>query len=560
MYRTPAVVATVVTALVLTGCAAGSAGGESDASGETLRLGLFVQPTTFSAQDAAWGNESIYIQAVYDTLLISDTDGAPQPHLATSWEYNDDNTVLTLELRDDVTFTDGTPFTADVAAQNLIRFRDGSSSNAAYGQSIADAAAVDDDTLQITLTAPDPAFLGYLAFNLGAQESPEAFDDPDIQTDPVGSGPYLLDTEASVTGSSYRFTANPDYWAPELQHYDEIFMNVYMDATAMLAAIQAGELDAANLANNDALDQVESAGFTISSWEHSWYGLFLFDRAGSMNPALADVRVRQAINYAFDADGMLQTAGGGHGTQTGQIFPERSVAFDPELDSAYAYDPEKATGPPRRRGVRGRPHARDAHGRVLPRRGDGPHPAATRRCGHHGELHRCRHQLHRRHPRPEVPPHADAAAAGFGLGAHQLLRHARRDLQPDAIRGPEGRRPDRCRALRNGRGVGRGRRRAEPVSSSTRRGSHRGSACSPASRRMPTPRSPCSPTTRCRGCGTSAPPPRTMTRGGPHAARVRPSLASSDRRPRGAHRSWGVGGPTSGVGLARFPAGGDRDR
>ncbi len=119
-------------------------------------------------------------------------------------------------------------------------------------------------------------------------------------------------------------------------------MNVYMDATAMLAAIQAGELDAANLANNDALDQVESAGFTISSWEHSWYGLFLFDRAGSMNPALADVRVRQAINYAFDADGMLQTAGGGHGTQTGQIFPERSVAFDPELDSAYAYDPEKA--------------------------------------------------------------------------------------------------------------------------------------------------------------------------------------------------------------------------
>jgi len=252
------------------------------------------------------------------------------------------HTVLTLELRDDVSFTDGTGFTADVAAQNLLRFRDGSSSNAAYGQSIADAAAVDADTLRITLTAPDPAFLGYLVFNLGAQESPEAFDDPDIQTDPVGSGPYVLDTEATVTGSSYRFTANPDYWAPELQHYDEIVMNVYQDATAMLSAIQAGEVDAANLANNDAVDQVESAGFTVSSWEQSWYGLFLFDRAGQMNPAIADVRVRQAINYAFDAEGMLQTAGGGHGTQTGQIFPERSVAFDPDLDSAYPYDPDKA--------------------------------------------------------------------------------------------------------------------------------------------------------------------------------------------------------------------------
>ena len=337
-----AAAAVVAAALVLAGCAAGGTDEGGDASKGTLRLGLFVQPTSFEAKTANWGNESPYIQAVYDTLLISDPDGEPLPHLATEWSYNEDNTVLTLELRDDVVFTDGTPFTADVAAQNLLRFRDGTSSNAAYGQSIADAAAVDDDTLEITLTAPDPAFLGYLAFNLGAQASPEAFDAPDAQTNPVGSGPYILDTDASVTGSSYVFEANPDYWAPELQHYDEIIMSVYLDPTSMLNALQAGEVDAANLANNEALDQVESAGYTISSWEQSWYGLFLFDRAGTMNPALEDVRVRQAINYAFDADGMLQAAGSGYGTQTGQIFPERSVGFDSALDSRYDFDPEKA--------------------------------------------------------------------------------------------------------------------------------------------------------------------------------------------------------------------------
>jgi len=343
MHRILTAAATVVAAaLVLAGCSASGTDDGGDPSSGTLRLGLFAQPTSFEAKTANWGNESPYIQAVYDTLLISDADGQPQPHLATEWSYNEDNTVLTLELRDDVVFTDGTPFTADVAAQNLLRFRDGTSANAAYGQSIADAAAVDEDTLEITLTAPDPAFIGYLAFNLGAQESPAAFDAPDAQTNPVGSGPYILDTDRTVTGSSYVFTANPDYWAPELQHYDEIVMSVYLDPTAMVSALQAGELDAANLANNEANPQIESAGYTISSWEQSWYGLFLFDRAGTMNPALADVRVRQAINYAFDAEGMLQAAGSGYGTQTGQIFPERSVGYDSELDSRYAFDPEKA--------------------------------------------------------------------------------------------------------------------------------------------------------------------------------------------------------------------------
>jgi peptide/nickel transport system substrate-binding protein len=339
---TSRILATVMVAgLLLTGCSTASSS-EGDAAGDTLRLGLFVPPTTFAAQNANWGNESPYVQAVYDTLLISDTDGAPQPHLATEWAYNDDNTVLTLELRDDVVFSDGTPFTADVAAQNLLRFRDGTSPNAAYGASIADAAAVDDDTLQITLTAQDPAFLGYLAFNLGAQESPAAFDAADIQTNPVGSGPYLLDQKKTVAGSSYHLTANPDYWAPELQHYDELYLNIYQDATAMLSAIQGGQLDAANLANNDNVEQIEAAGYTVSKWEQSWYGLFLFDRAGALNPALADVRVRQAINFAIDSDGMLQVAGNGFGTQTGQVFPERSVAFDPALDSYYEFDPEKA--------------------------------------------------------------------------------------------------------------------------------------------------------------------------------------------------------------------------
>ena len=61
-----------------------------------------------------------------------------------------------------------------------------------------------------------------------------------------------------------------------------------------------------------------------------------------MNPALADVRVRQAINYAFDRAALLKALQNDHGTVTTQVFPESSDAYDPALDDYYSYDPDKA--------------------------------------------------------------------------------------------------------------------------------------------------------------------------------------------------------------------------
>jgi peptide/nickel transport system substrate-binding protein len=68
----------------------------------------------------------------------------------------------------------------------------------------------------------------------------------------------------------------------------------------------------------------------------------LLDRAGTLNPALGDVKVRQAINYAFDRAGLLTALGADHGTVTTQMFPPSSDAYDPKLDSYYDYDPKKA--------------------------------------------------------------------------------------------------------------------------------------------------------------------------------------------------------------------------
>jgi peptide/nickel transport system substrate-binding protein len=351
MFRFSRTLAAATVAVLTLGVAAcggssssssGTSGGGSGGDAATLTLGVITPVTTFSAQDMEFANQSPYGQAVYDTLLKAQPDGTIVPNLATEWAYNADNTVLTMTLRSDVTFTDGTKFDASAAAQNLIRFRDGASPNKSFLAAMKDAKAVDATHLEITLTAADPALLNYLTQNAGYQESPAAFTSPDIKTTPVGSGPYTLDTANTVVGSSYAFVKNPKYWDPSSVHYNNLVLKVFVDPTAMLNAVKGGQLNGAKLINNDALDQVTGAGYTLNPFELDWMGLLLLDRDGTMNPALKDLKVRQAINYAFDSAGLLKALGKGHGTQTAQIFPTSSAGYDPSLDSRYAYDPAKA--------------------------------------------------------------------------------------------------------------------------------------------------------------------------------------------------------------------------
>jgi peptide/nickel transport system substrate-binding protein len=345
LKKTAASVAATGMALALAACGGGSSdsssAGGSGGSG-TLTLGAVVPASTQAAADAHWANESPYMQAVYDSLIHLSPEGEPQPWLATKWSYNKDNTVLTMKLRTDVTFTDGTPFTADVAAQNILRFRDGTSPNASNLASVKDAKAVDDSTLQITLNAPDPALLVYLGQNGGLQESPKAFEAGDLKTKPVGSGPYVLDTGKTVVGSKYVYTKNPDYWAPDQVHYDNLTINVLPDAQTQTNAIRGGQVTGLNVADQSTVDQMEQAGFTAYPHELDWTGLLLMDREGKVNPALGKVEVRQAINYAIDRDAMLKAVAKGRGTVTGQIFPTTSPAYDESLDSMYAFDPAKA--------------------------------------------------------------------------------------------------------------------------------------------------------------------------------------------------------------------------
>lgn len=344
MFRWKATAAALaITALALSGCAAGGDSGSGEGtSGGTLTLGAITPPTTFDPAGSEWGNRSPFYQSVFDTLLLATPEGTIEPWLATEWSYNDDNTVLTLTLRDDVTFTDGSALTGQVVVDNLQRFKEGTSPDASYLSGITNLEAPDDTTVVITLGAPDPAMLNYLTRDPGLVASGDSLANSDLATNPVGSGPYVLDTAATVTGTSYSYTKNPDYWNPDVQHYDNLVINVLSDPTAALNAIKAGEANGVRLSTNDGLAEVEGAGWTVAANELDFQGMLLLDRDGTQSPALADVRVRQALNYAFDREGLLSALQNNLGSVTTQVFPESSAAYDPELDSYYTYDPEKA--------------------------------------------------------------------------------------------------------------------------------------------------------------------------------------------------------------------------
>ena len=338
-------------AVALAGCGGGARDGTASSAAassgsaeeaRTLVLSNIVGASTQLAANAGWANMSPYLQAVYDSLLHEAPDGSIEPWLATTWAYSDGNKRLTMTLRTDVNFTDGTRFTAEVAAQNLLRFRDGGSPNKTRLANVADARATGSHALEITLSRPDPGLLLSLAQNAGLQESPSQFNAPDAATVPVGSGPYILDTTATMPGSSYVYRANPAYWAPDHRHYDRLVINVYDQEPTIVNAIATGAVNGVQLPGSGSIKQIEAAGFHLYPQEISFNGLLIVDRDGVTNKALGDVRGRQAINYAIDKKAMLDAAANGLGTVTTQVFAPSSPAYDTALDSRYPYDPAKA--------------------------------------------------------------------------------------------------------------------------------------------------------------------------------------------------------------------------
>lgn len=343
--RSMRVVAAAVTMIAVTallaGCGASQSSSDATAA-KTLTIGAREDLLTWDPTKTVEGHQAQYIEAVYDTLLKNDSNGTPQANVATAWNYDSAMTTLTLTLKPDVTFTDGEKLDAAAVKTNLEAMQKGTGNGAGYLTAISKIDAPTATTVTITLSEPDPALLYNLGRESGILTAPKAIGTTALATDPAGSGPYTLDTAKTVRGSKYVFDRRADYWGDLAAYpYATIVITPLTDDTARFNAVASGQVDAIS-GTATMVSEAKSHGLNVTQNPGDRIGIVLADRDGSVLKPLGDVRVRQAINYAIDRQGIVDKLALGFGSPTNQIFAKSSTAWTQDLNGVYPYDPAKA--------------------------------------------------------------------------------------------------------------------------------------------------------------------------------------------------------------------------
>ncbi|WP_396290605.1 ABC transporter substrate-binding protein [Curtobacterium sp. KT1] len=306
-----AVASATAVVLVLAAC---SGAGTSTTSSKPVSGGTL----TYASGDAeptcldphVGGN---YPQALLATQYIEELvgleDGEPTPELATKWTTSDDGKTLTFTLRDDVTFTDGTPFDAAAVVANIEHVQDpatASSTGYLALQSITKATATDDHTVTLSLSRPDSALLESFSQPWVGMESPKALERKQATNceSPVGTGPF--EVTGWKHGDRVTLTKNTDYWGKTKPRLSGITWRFLPDSTSRYAALQSGQVDVIDNAQPDQLKAASAKG-AIRDLDAPRPGASNRLELNSGHGVFRDEAVRQAFIAGAEIDPGLQS-------------------------------------------------------------------------------------------------------------------------------------------------------------------------------------------------------------------------------------------------------------
>ncbi|MFF2844112.1 ABC transporter substrate-binding protein [Paenarthrobacter sp. NPDC057981] len=333
-----ALVAALTAALALSSCSGNEP--SQGSTKEALHLATYAAPTTFAV--GLYGGGDVFIQkAIFDTVLGVDTDGKIVAGLAESWKYNDSLTQLTLTLREGVTFSNGEVLDAKAVAASLNASKNGAATSSQFTK-VSTIEAKDARTVLITLAEPDGALVPNLSGVYGVVAAPSTLGTSTEATEPVGSGPYKMSSSESQIGSKYVLEKKDGYWNSSFYPFKRVEVSVISDPSALFNGLQSGQLDYANILP-DQKGQLPESQFVTGVDNPSIYGaIWIADRGGELLPALKDVRVRQAINMAFDRESIEKNIAPGAIKATNQLANPRGGAYSKELAGKYPYSVEAA--------------------------------------------------------------------------------------------------------------------------------------------------------------------------------------------------------------------------
>jgi peptide/nickel transport system substrate-binding protein len=324
--------------LALAGCTSSPTEPTEESS---VTVALTSAPTSFAFGALDLGSPTNVWTSIYTTILRINGDGSISPAAAESYSYNADRTELTLSIRSGMTFSNDKKIDASIVKACLDYFKE-NGTNASNLQFVTGVEAKDESTVVISLSQPDPTLLGALTRDSGAIADPDTFGDESRALDPISSGAYDLDLEKTVNGDTYTLHRRSGLYNEDEYPFETVVFKVIADATAALNALKSGQLSAGGL-NQSTLKEAEASNITVNTTPGGvLFALYLYDRDGEALPALGDLRVRQAINYAIDRKQIVASLLAGNAQIATQVYAPGSVGYDPDLDDAYPYDVEKA--------------------------------------------------------------------------------------------------------------------------------------------------------------------------------------------------------------------------
>ena len=333
----------VLGTLALAACTADDRPPAEQPIGRTVRFGTATPMVTFDPHVADTGPQfSTYLTLVYDglTRINLESFSDPLPGLALSWTWPDETTI-DLSLRRDVRFIDGVRFDAHAAKANVDRLMALKGPRINTVASMYAAEVVDDYTLRLHLHYPDPRLLYNLGLSPGQMVSPAAFENPDLDLEPVGTGPWLYDRARSTLGEVLHFVPNPDYFDPAFHDAPPIDVVELANNRARLNALISGQIDLAIIGATEA-EPATDKGFAVATRANRWFGLTILDRAGDLVPAMGDPRVRQALGFAVDRQAIADAVYFRRARPTSQPMRRGNLGHDPALESFFSYDPDRA--------------------------------------------------------------------------------------------------------------------------------------------------------------------------------------------------------------------------
>ncbi|MBY4597652.1 ABC transporter substrate-binding protein [bacterium BD-1] len=325
----------------------------------TLRIAGANDILTFDPQGQNHQTTLAYQQLVYESLVRYDEKFQIEPSLATKWTFITP-TQLRFELRKNVKFHDGAPFTADDVVFSITRTMTPPSNLTSAAQSVQEVKKVDDHTVDVILKGPSPVVLRELVeariMNKAWAEKNNAVKAQDYKAkeesfaarNANGTGPFILVAWQPDTKTTLK--KNPDWWDKPKGNIDEVVFTPIKSAATRSAALISGQVDFVVDPPVQDLERIKrNPDIKLIEGAENRTMFFGFDQFRDELPGvkgknpLKDKRVRQALYQAVDMAAIEKTVMRGLGKPTGTMISPMVNGWTPQLGARAAkYDVEAA--------------------------------------------------------------------------------------------------------------------------------------------------------------------------------------------------------------------------